>query len=414
MRRKTSARARLAAAAGATALLVGLVACGGESTDSAGEATPAPAAEAATEAAPLPTVEVIDGAVMGNETLPSEYPPHWVWVSDISFFHMIDGRSYLVDADSGAFKGFLSVGGFHEHLTLPKTRGEIIAPATYYSRGTRGTRTDAVTFYDPTSLRPTGEVVIPPKRHSGMPMIAYQALTDDERFLAITNMTPAQSVTIVDLDERAVAAEIPTPGCALVYGAGARRIQQLCGSGRIQTLELSEDGGLKAATQSEPFFDVEADPVMEKARRVGDTWYYVSFQGNVHPVDVSGDAPAFGEPWSLRAEGEEAWRPGGTMPVGVHEASNRLYVLMHEGGEGTHKDPGADVWVYDLGTKERVQQISLGERIATSIQLTQDDAPLLLTTFVAAPQLEVYDAATGAHQRTIGELGLTPIMIQTP
>ena len=37
-------------------------------------------------------------------------------------------------------------------------------PATYYSRGTHGTRTDVVEIYDTEHLAPQAEVVIPPKR----------------------------------------------------------------------------------------------------------------------------------------------------------------------------------------------------------------------------------------------------------
>ena len=44
-------------------------------------------------------------------SLPGEYNPHWVWVDDMSFFHMIDGRAYLVDADRGRVLGMLSTGG---------------------------------------------------------------------------------------------------------------------------------------------------------------------------------------------------------------------------------------------------------------------------------------------------------------
>ncbi len=351
---------------------------------------------------------------IGETTLPASYPPRWVWVSDISFFHMADGRAYLVDADSGRFKGQLSTGGLFMHLNLPARRPEIYAVGTYYSRLTRGERTDALTIYDPAKLSPIAEVVLPPKRHTGMPLLAYQALTDDERFLVVMNMTPAQSVTVVDLERRVVSAEIPTPGCAMVYGSGKRRFQMLCGSGRLQTVQLTRDGELERSMQSAPFFDPSRDPIMEKGRRIGDRWLHLSFAGDVYSVQLGAEEPSFPEPWSLLSERDRArnWRPGGLMPLAAHTATERIYVLMHQGGPDTHKDPGVEVWVYDLAKRRRVQRIPLAAP-ATSIQVTQDAAPLLLATFVANPALEVYEAASGKHLRSIGELGTTPIVIQS-
>ncbi len=95
--------------------------------------------------------------------LSAEPNPHWVWVSDIVFHHMTDGKAYLVDGDSGRFLGMLSTGSGFIALELPSDYSQIYSPETYFSRGTRGERTDVITFYDPQNLKPTGEVIIPPK-----------------------------------------------------------------------------------------------------------------------------------------------------------------------------------------------------------------------------------------------------------
>ena len=86
---------------------------------------------------------------------------------------------------------------------------------------------------------------------------------------------------------------------------------------------------------------------------------------------------------------------------------------MHQGGDGTHKDPGQDVWVYDLKTQKQTQKIKL-ERPATAIQVSKDGAPLLFTIFIANPMLDIYDAVSGKHLRSVGEIGLTPTVLQTP
>ena len=308
----------------------------------------------------------------------------------------------------------VTTGGLFMQLNLPASRNEIYSAGTYYSRATYGERTDVLTIHDPATLSPVAEVVLPPKRHTGMPMLGYQALTDDERFLAIANLTPAQSVTIVDLEQRSVSAEIPTPGCGLVYADGPRRFHQLCASGRLQTITLDAKGELEASVQNGPFFDPQKDPITEKGVRVGDRWVHVSFAGDVYEIDTAGAAPAFAEPWPMLSDADraESWRPGGVQHLAAHVDSGRLYSLMHKGGVDTHTDPGTQVWVYDLDAKKRVQRIPL-VTIAGSIGVTQDAAPLLLTTFVEHPALQVYDARTGAHQRTIDGVGETPLIIQT-
>ena len=147
--------------------------------------------------------EVEPDPLVGSE-LPAASNPHWVWVNDFVFQHMGDGKAFLVDGDAGRMLGMLSTGFGFGGVVLPRNRSQILSPETYFSRGTRGTRTDVVTFYDPRKLSPTGEVQIEPKRASAMPMLAQSGLTDDDRFLFIYNFTPAQSITVVDVQNEVV------------------------------------------------------------------------------------------------------------------------------------------------------------------------------------------------------------------
>ena len=91
-------------------------------------------------------------------TLPPTASPHWVWVNDFVFPHMPDGQAILVDGDSGRFLGMLSTGFGFSRLVLAKDGKIVFSPETYFSRGTRGTRTDVVTMYDPVHLAPIGEI----------------------------------------------------------------------------------------------------------------------------------------------------------------------------------------------------------------------------------------------------------------
>ena len=347
--------------------------------------------------------------------LPAAASPHWVWVNDIVFHHMSDGQARLVDGDTGRFLGLLSTGVAFERI-VPSPDGKLIfSPETYFSRGTRGTRTDVVTLYDPVHLSPSGEIVIPPKRAVTMPMMADAGLTDDGAFLLIYNYTPAQSVTVVDTRHRSFAGEVETPGCALVYPTGPRSFFSICADGALLDVHLDDVGRVSSRVHTRDFFDVSADPVTEKGVRLGNRWLFVSYGGMVYSVDITSQGLEAGPRWSLLSDAErrQKWRPGGLQQLAAHARPDLLYSIMHQGGPETHKDPGKEVWVYDLDRHRRVRRIAL-KSLAGSIQVTRDDKPLLFAAFIGSTTLEVYDAKTGRYLRSVDDVGTTPTLLVTP
>src|SRR6266849_2505793 len=92
------------------------------------------------------------------QSLPRPASPHWVWVNDFVFPHMVSGKAMLVDGDSGHFLGELDTGFGSQRVVLAPDGQVIYSPETYFSRGTRGERTDVVTLYDPSNLAPVGEI----------------------------------------------------------------------------------------------------------------------------------------------------------------------------------------------------------------------------------------------------------------
>ena len=86
---------------------------------------------------------------------------------------------------------------------------------------------------------------------------------------------------------------------------------------------------------------------------------------------------------------------------------------MHRGGVETHKDPGKDVWVFDLRTRQRVQQFEL-KNLATSIQLSSDAQPLFYSISIDSTNLDIYDAAHGKLLRSVEHIGTTPTIMVTP
>ena len=149
--------------------------------------------------------------------------------------------------------------------------------------------------------------------------------------------------------------------------------------------------------------------------RLGDTWYFVTFDGKILPIKTGPKGPVAGESWSLltAAERKQGWRPGGVQQLAIHGGTNRLYSIMHRGSRDTHKDPGKDIWVYDLTTHQRVQKITT-RALASSIQISTDDHPLLFSIFAENPVLDIYDPVTGALLHSVPSIGTSPMLLLTP
>ena len=145
--------------------------------------------------------------------------------------------------------------------------------------------------------------------------------------------------------------EIDTAGCVLVIPSGPNRVSSLCESGRLLTVTLDPDGHESSRAMSEPFFDADADPVFVQGIASDGGYAFLSFLGEVHEIDLSGAQPAFAPVWSLVSPAEKGhWRLGGTQVGALHRALHRLYVPMHHGGEGSHKEGGTEIWVFDTSS----------------------------------------------------------------
>lgn len=347
------------------------------------------------------------------KTLPESWPAHWIIIQDGAFFHMNNGKYIVIDADSDdaakRYKGSFD-GSFISQFYQAETKPEMYVSETFYSRGTRGVRTDVVTIYDKTTLAPVDEIVIPPKRASQMPMNYHMQLVDDEKIGLVYNFTPATSVTVLDMENREVLSEIPTPGCSLVYPMAGRAFASICTDGSMLSVQLDDEGNEASTDRTDVFFDANGDALIEKAAMVNGVAYFPTFLGRMFPVDLRGDTIQVGEPWSLLGRRDDGWRPGGLSVTGT-DAQGLIYVLMHpEGYEGSHKDPGTEVWVFNPRSKRRVERIVL-ELPAISIGLTRDDDPLLVATNINL-EVDVYDVDSGEYLRTLSDIGAeTPFML---
>ena len=359
--------------------------------------------------------EFVPEAVGRTESLPAQYPAHWVMIHDFSFFHMLEGKVIVTDplaSDVGSqYKGTITA-SFTAAYTRSGARNEHYVAETFYSRGGRGgERTDVVSVYDPATLEVTAEIAIPPKRITGMPKDTMVGLIGADRFLGVYNFTPSQSVTIVDLEKRAFVGEVATPGCGFVLPNGERSFTSICANGSMLTSHLDADGELQGTSKTEVLFDAQDDPIFEGPAITGGVAYFPTFTGQILPIDVRGDEVAAGDTWSLTANDEKNWRPGGIRPA-IADRSGAGYFLMHpHGAEGTHKDGGSEVWVYDLANGQRTGRIVLtnwGITLGTSG--IGDDKLLFVTNTDMA--VDVYTLPSGDFVHTLSVGGATPFMMR--
>ena len=325
----------------------------------------------------------------------------------------------LVDVSDDRFLGLIGVArtGQPAAIEYSADGSSLFLVETFYTRGNRGERTDTVTIFDTTTLGVAGEVVIPAKRALALIVTGSVALTDNDRFLAVFNLTPATSISVVDIETMSFVGEISTPGCSLVFAAGDLSYMMICANGDLLTVTLDETGREASKERTEGFFDPEVDPIREPGVRYGDEWLFVSFDGILHSVDISGSMPRIGESWPLltASDREQNWRIVGRQPLSVHQQSGRLYALARQSDEPLD-DPadwdGTDIWSFDLATRERLQRLEAlpesdesgagGAEIgatsgdgASNILVTEGDEPLLVSG--AGSGISVRHAMTGEY-----------------
>src|SRR6516162_1838201 len=349
------------------------------------------------------------------ERLPAR-SPHWVYVFDETFDNEIDARVYLYDGDSYRRLGQIGA-GFYSSLNLSPDGGTTAVASTYFARGSRGARTDVVEFTDNATLTVTHEILLPSKRALsalGLFNLSYSA---DGHLLYAAYMTPAASFGVLDPAAGTVLGEIDTAGCVLVIPSGRYRVSSLFGSGGLLSVTLDAQGHETARAMSEPFFNADTDPVFVQGIPTRNGYVYLSFLGEVHDIDFSAEQPSFAAPWSLVSAAQKGhWRPGAYQVGAIHKELGRLYVPMHEGGEGTHKDGGTEIWVYDLATHRRLARWPVkthGLSKVVALQVSQDPAPLVSAATETA-QLATFDALSGQLRHVETHVAQTPWMLLNP
>ena len=345
--------------------------------------------------------------IMVSESLDTPYPASYAVVHDFAFGSLMDSAFSLVDTQTGRFKGMMSAGNFAT-FDVSVDRQEMYIGETYYSRGSRGDRSDLVTVYDMKNLERLAEIELPLKRAAIVVNKAATGITDSGKFLLVFNLTPATSVSVIDLDARKVVNEIESPGCSLVYPTVKDDFFMLCGDGAALLISLDSTGQVKSRSKSKPFIDIDNDPLSEKSSKIGDTWFFVSFHGMLQTISAKGEPM---DTWSLLSDEERTngWRPAGWHWTASHPDGLLWVGMTPDGYEGSHKDPASEVWLFDTKKKTRLSRIKLNEP-AIAIDVSLEEEPRLLVVNTAGA-LDVYNAETGKYQNSVKDLGSSPYQV---
>ncbi len=365
-------------------------------------------------AASIPALAELPVEPIGvTETLPADWPDTWVQAHDTNFYALSDGKVVIFDvaAENRNYKGSIPAGQFASYIAST-TRPELYVAETYYSQRVRGTRNDVITVHDKTTLAPIAEIPLPGgKRGQYVTFKNTLQLLNDEKWLAVYNFSPAATVTIIDIAARRIIGEVSVAGCAMIYPTGRRNFMSLCSEGVMLVSALDENGGVAKQWRTPAFFNADEDPLFAMPAMIGRTAYFPTFHGDVQPVDLSGYEPKVMKRWSLVDAGERKanWRPGGWQIAAAH-GSGKFYVLMHpDGYNGSHKNGGPEVWVFDVATGRRVARQVL-KNWGISIEVTSGDHPYLVVTN-GDFQMDIYSADDGKWLRMFGDHAVTMPMV---
>jgi hypothetical protein len=245
----------------------------------------AAAAPACAQPAPLAEEPLLQVA-----RLPDVWPKSFVVVHDVNFNSILDGRLAVVDTASPnqPLKGLVrdsQMGG----ALFSRQRGEILTAETFYSRLTRGERTDAVTIWDMKTLQPKGEIVLPGgKRQQSVIYPHLFQFTNHQKWALLANFTPAQSVSVIDIDARKVINEIDLPGCSQIYPTGERGFSSLCADGSIFSVVLDAQGKAASSATIRNVQEIDHQAYFSTPAYIGGTAWFVSQRGLVQGFDLSG------------------------------------------------------------------------------------------------------------------------------
>jgi methylamine dehydrogenase heavy chain len=334
-----------------------------------------------------------------------------LYVLDVAFPAAEAARTYVLDGASGRLEGMFNQ-AYWPNFAVSPDGGELYAVDSYWEKHTRGKRSDYIVVRDARTLQVSEDIPLPAGRLLIVSKKYNFDVTPDGHYGLTYNLAPQTAVTVTDLKARKAVGTIGIPGCGLIFAQGPARFSSLCADGAIDTVSFDESANatIKRAAN---VFDAKNDPAFEHSGwdKHHQMLYLVTYHGKVIPVNLAGEQAVAGASWSLTSDAERSagWRPGGWQLTHFHSSKQRLYVLMHQGRDWTHKNSGTEVWEFDATTGKRLQRVKLPEP-AQSIAVSQDADALL---YVIADSYRIYGfrLATGKLLYKTKPLGFTPQLL---
>lgn len=360
---------------------------------------------------PAAAQEVLKPETVTVETIPPGTPK--VFVADIAIGHIVDGRLHVLHADTMQYLGLIGT-GFAGQVYVPAGKDVVYVSTSYQEKLTRGRRTDWLEVYDSSTLSLKQEIEISTTRAQALNYRPLMQGSVDGRWMFIQNATPATSISVVDLQAAKQTAEVSNAGCYGIFPAAGdgMRFSTMCGDGTFGSYVLAGDGSDAARKASDKIFDADSDALFIHGERVGNDWIFVSFTGNVYVVNIEGDVAHLVDRFSFAADG---WRPSGYQTHAYHAKSGTLFVLMHpNGAEGSHKNPGEEIWAIDMASKKVVSRSPTSTAFAVNV--SQGDQPVVYAIdLVNVKTLRYTSDAANGHALTLageGRGGEAPIQLE--
>jgi methylamine dehydrogenase heavy chain len=230
------------------------------------------------------------------------------------FMSVTRNAGYIFDASTGDMHGLISISRQTAAVQPSTARKEFYHAASFYSRESYGERTELLVIHDFDNLSPVAEVAIPAKT-AILPFRQYIGMMSGGNLVGVSNLTPAQSVSIVDVANRRFVGEVSTPGCSLILPVQNDDFLTICGDGTLMLIGLDAGGQETNRVRGEKFFELQEDPVYDRPVPTNDGWLLFSHGGKAFNVAAAGDQIRISRPWDLvtEEEREEGWWPGGNQ-----------------------------------------------------------------------------------------------------
>ena len=336
-----------------------------------------------------------------------------VWVNDPAHFAAIT-QQYVVDAEKGRVIGQVD-GGFLPNPVVADNGALFAQASTVFSRVARGKRTDYVEVFDPQTFDPVADIELP-----GTPRFLVgtypwmTALTPDNSRLLFYRFAPSPAVGVVDLKGKKFDRLMDVPDCFHIFPTSADTFYMHCRDGTMAHVTIGASGAPKIAHSKafhgEDEFLINHPAYSPKAKRL----VWPTYTGRIHQLDLAGGEPKLLAPIEALTEAErkDEWAPGGWQQVAYHRKSEQIFLLVDQRDKWRHKTSSRYVLVIDGKSGKRLNKIDLGRPI-DSVNVSQDDKPLLYALSTGEKTLFIHDAASGKELRSVDQLGHGPQVLTT-